>query len=60
MKLDSDASLVTYVLKISGATPDQERHSTIWIDRGGKWLALFHHGTPVMKAPAAMPAAKKM
>jgi hypothetical protein len=60
VKFDDDASLVTYLVKIPGSAPDGERHSTIWIDRGGKWLALFHHGTPVMKAPAEKPAAKKM
>ena len=60
VKFDNDASLVTYLVKIPGSAPDGERHSTIWIDRGGKWLALFHHGTPVMKAPGAKPAAKKM
>ena len=60
VKFDDDASLVTYLVKIPGSAPDGERHSTIWIDRGGKWLALFHHGTPVMKVPAEKPAAKKM
>jgi hypothetical protein len=55
VKFDSDASLVTYLVKLPGMKPDQERHSTIWVNRGGKWLALFHEGTPV----AAQQAAKK-
>ena len=61
---DEDAKLVTYMLKLPGAKPDQERHTTIWVNRGGKWSALFHQGTPVAQptaAPkaAATPAAKK-
>jgi len=51
---DDDAKLVTYMLKLPGAKPDQSRHTTIWVNRGGKWLALFHQGTPV-----AQPAARK-
>ena len=52
VKFDDDASLVTYMLKLPGAKPDQERHTTIWVNRGGKWLALFHQGTPVAQPPA--------
>jgi hypothetical protein len=58
VKLDNDASLVTYVAKIPfpGAPAMGERHSTIWANRDGKWLAFFHHGgTPVTK-PGAMPS----
>jgi hypothetical protein len=58
VKLDDNASLVTYLVK--GPSPDfeklGERHSTIWVNRGGKWLAAFHAGSPVTPAP---PAAKK-
>ena len=64
VNLDADAMLVTYVSKMAGMTkmagmsPDGERHSTIWVNRDGKWLALFHHGgTAVMKpAPTAVPS----
>jgi hypothetical protein len=56
VRLDDNAALVTYVAKFTGGPPDGERHSTIWANRDGKWLALFHHGgTPVMK-PGAMAA----
>jgi hypothetical protein len=58
VKFDNDASLVTYMVKLPGMTPDSERHSTIWANRNGKWLALFHQGTPLAKAPAASPTAK--
>lgn len=59
VKFDNDASLVTYLVKPIDPKWDQERHTTIWTNRGGKWLALLHVGTPVTK-PAAKPAIKKM
>ena len=58
VKFDNDASLVTYLVTMPGAKPDKERHSTIWVNRGGKWLALFHQGTPV-RPPAPQPAKPK-
>jgi hypothetical protein len=52
MKFDADATLVTYTIK--GTEPDgrpfEERAGSIWAKRGGKWMAVFHHGTPVMQA----------
>ena len=50
VKFDNDAALVTYTVKMP---PPQaaERHGTIWANRNGKWLAVFHQGTPVMPAP---------
>ncbi len=47
VKFDDDATLITYLVKIPGAKPAQERHTTIWVNRGGKWRALFHQGTPL-------------
>lgn len=58
-KLDDDASLVTYLVKASAPMAVEERHSTIWVNRGGKWMALLHVGTPVVK-PAAKSEDKKM
>jgi hypothetical protein len=66
VRIDSDATLVTYLAKIPGApgvSPNGERHSTIWANRSGKWLAVFHHGTPAVPAPpppkgAASPSPK--
>ena len=49
---DADAALVTYLVKVPGPNP-AERHSTIWAKRDGKWLAVFHHGTPIAKVVAA-------
>jgi hypothetical protein len=60
VKLDADAAIVTYVVKDPGFAPNGERHSTIWVNRDGKWLGLLHHGgTPVTKpsSPAAPKAA---
>src|SRR5207302_717864 len=59
VKFDNDASVVTYAVKIPGMKPQKEYHSTIWINRDGKWLALFHQGTPAAtEAPAS--SEKKM
>ena len=59
VKFDDDASLVTYAVKMPGMKPDTEYHSTIWVNRGGKWQALFHMGTPAESAtPAASPEMK--
>ncbi|HEV2881932.1 MAG TPA: nuclear transport factor 2 family protein [Pyrinomonadaceae bacterium] len=53
-KFDADATLVTYKIKGTGtdAKPFEERAGTIWVNRGGKWLAVFHHGTPVTPTPS--------
>jgi hypothetical protein len=60
VKLNDDAMLVTYTVKVSGTPGDGERASSIWAKQDGKWLALLHHGgTPVMK-PAVMAAPKEM
>jgi len=49
VKVSNDASIVTYVAHFPGQKPDTEYHSTLWVNRDGKWLAVLHHGTP--KAP---------
>lgn len=52
VKLDDDASLTTYMVKYPAAvSPNPERASSIWVNRGGKWLAVFHQRTEV-KPPA--------
>jgi hypothetical protein len=57
LKFDNDASLVTYTAKIPGTKPGTEHDSTIWVNRNGKWWALFHQGTPVMAMPMPKPTA---
>lgn len=51
VKLDHDASLVTYLARSKGKgwNPAGERHSTVWVNRGGRWQAAFHQGTYVKK-----------
>jgi hypothetical protein len=56
--LNSKTALTTYVAKVAGMPGDGERHATIWVERNGKWVGLFHQGsTPVAKPSAAAPAA---
>jgi hypothetical protein len=52
---DSDASLVTYKVRLPGPGLG-EYHSTIWAKRDGKWLAVFHQGTPISAATPSSPA----
>ena len=49
---DANTELVTYQVKLPGSAP-AELHSTIWTRRDGKWLAIFHQGTPLTGATAA-------
>jgi hypothetical protein len=58
VKLDDDASLVVYMVKNTGFAPNGERHATIWANRAGKWLAVFHHGGTAVMKPAAMTETK--
>lgn len=51
-KLDADAAFVTYLVTPKDPKWDKERHSTIWVNRNGKWLGLLHVGTPVKKPEA--------
>lgn len=49
VKLDDDAEVVIYMVK--GPSPPfskgGERSSTVWVNRGGKWLAAFHQSTSI-------------
>ena len=52
VKFDDDASLVTYMVSLPGGggrPPMKMRHSTIWANRGGRWMAVFHQGTDVVE-----------
>ena len=59
-KLDDDAALVTYLVKATDPKINPERHTTIWANRSGKWVALLHVGTPVAKPAAAKPEPTEM
>jgi hypothetical protein len=57
VKINNDASLVTYLVKPPpGPNSNPERHSSVWVNRGGKWMALLHVGTPVVSPPTGPPA----
>jgi len=51
LKLDADAAVVTYIVKGRGRDwpPDGFRSSSVWVNRGGKWLAVFHQATAVTR-----------
>ena len=55
LKINDTAALVTYMVKGPGVDPSGEHHTTIWVNRDGKWLALFHQGTPVLKEVQRVP-----
>lgn len=52
VKVNDAAVIVTYMSK--GPTPpftkEGERSSTVWVNRGGKWLAAYHQGTNIKPA----------
>jgi len=54
VKLNNGATLVVYTVR--GPSPpfskDGERDSSIWANRNGKWLAVFHQATPIVSATA--------
>jgi len=53
----STHSFGIHVAKMAGMPGDGERHATIWAERNGKWVAVFHQGgTPVTKPSAVAPA----
>jgi hypothetical protein len=58
LKLDDDASIVTYTVMDPGMKPEKVFHSTVWVSRDGKWRALFHQGTPAKEAAPAKPEKK--
>ena len=53
IKVNSNTELVTYLVTIPGPPVDKHFATTIWVNRGGKWAALFHQGTGMMAATAS-------
>lgn len=49
VKFDDDAALVSYTITAKGPQPVKEFHSSVWAKRDGKWLAVYHGGTPAAK-----------
>jgi hypothetical protein len=61
VKADKDAAVVTYTLDVKGtykgkliASP--ARHSSAWLNRGGKWSGVYHQETKVETPPASQSA----
>jgi hypothetical protein len=57
-KFGDNTSLVTYMLKDPVIAPKGERASSIWVNRGGKWMAVLHHGGTEAATPAPASVAK--
>ena len=52
IKVNPNIDLVTYLVTIPGPPEDKHFATSIWVNRSGKWAALFHQGT-AMRAAAA-------
>ena len=63
--LDKDAAVVTYTINTkgtSGGKPIPEtpmRAGSLWANRGGKWVGVFHQDTAVEEPPPAKPTTNK-
>jgi len=53
VKLSDNAVVVTYAVNVPLFKPPKGYHSTIWTNRNGKWVAIFHQGTPAGSGSAA-------
>jgi len=53
VKLSDNASVVTYTVNTPNLKPPKGFHATIWANRNGKWVAIFHQGTPAGSESAA-------
>lgn len=58
IKVNPNTDLVSYMVTIPGMADGKHLATSIWVNRGGKWSALFHQGTPVI-AGAASPSPTK-
>ncbi len=60
IKVNATSELVTYLVTIPGPV-DDHLATTIWVNRAGKWQAVFHQGTTLIvvasrPSPAASPS----
>jgi hypothetical protein len=55
--LGKDAAVVTYTVDMKGMSggkpipPGAQRAGSVWVNRGGKWVGVFHQDTPVEEPP---------
>lgn len=55
--VNKDAAIVTYTVNMKGTSggnpmpPGAQRAGSLWVNRGGKWMGVFHQDTPVEAPP---------
>jgi hypothetical protein len=65
LMLDKDAAIVVYTVNMKGTSggqpmpPGAMRASSAWVNRGGKWVGVFHQDTPVKEAPPSQTGTAK-
>ncbi|HKC63355.1 MAG TPA: nuclear transport factor 2 family protein [Pyrinomonadaceae bacterium] len=65
LMLDKDTAVVTYTVKAKGMSngkpiPDTPlRASSAWVNRGGKWLGIYHQECEAKAAPTPPPSTAK-
>jgi len=65
ISLDKDAAVISYKQSFAGtengrAIPPSTNYATsAWVNRNGKWLAIYHQATEVAKTPPPPPPAAK-
>lgn len=65
VNVNKDAAIVTYTANMKGTSGGQPipsgamRAGSLWVNRGGKWVGVFHQDTPVEERPADNAAANK-
>jgi hypothetical protein len=63
--LGKDAAVVTYTVEMKGTNggrpvpPGLMRAGSVWVNRGGKWVGVFHQDTPVEEPPKNDAASSK-
>jgi hypothetical protein len=63
LKVDADLAVIVYTSNEKGSydgkpTPGKPvRNSSAWVNRGGKWLNVYHQETESAETPAASPSA---
>jgi hypothetical protein len=65
VKADKDAAVVTYTLDIKGTYKEKPfvspaRHSSAWLNRGGKWSGVYHQETKAETPPTGQDANANM
>jgi hypothetical protein len=63
LTVNKDATIVTYTVNMKGTSggqpipPGAMRAGSLWVNRGGNWVGVFHQDTPVEERPAGGDAA---